>query len=172
MRRSFFAALLVSAASGASALAEGLTVYGGVGSDEAFAVGVLFDRPTGRFFWGADLAQEGTQVDRTSGSGWTNRYPHSVDPSLSLNGVFGITTRLGKNKKHRLLLAAVVGVRSTEQECSSGQSYLGYRCYADQSPKTSYTFNGGGFLGVQFDRLFAGTRLTGESTTVLLGYNF
>lgn len=172
MRRWFFATLLVSVAFGASALAEGLTVYGGVGSDKAFAAGMLFDQPVGRFFWGVDLAQEGTQIDRTSGSGWTNRYPRRVNPSLSLNGVLGITTPLGKNRKNRVVLAAVIGVRSTEQECSSGQSYLGYRCYADENPKTSYTFNGGGLLGVQFDRLFAGTRLTGESTTVLLGYSF
>ena len=117
------------------------TVYAGGGPD-ALVGGALFDRAS--VAWGVDFAQEGLMTDRTGGSGgvFGDYVPNDTEKAISLNAVAALPLSLGQSAGE-VMLGALLGVRTTRRECPSGQSYLGFNCYADEDPDVSYKVNGG-----------------------------
>jgi hypothetical protein len=174
LRLSLVAGLLGAGASAAAAQATvpelRSILYGGIGKareQEADAtpwtIGYLYaPRATG---WtvGMDFAGEGTAFNNTTG--------HSDDPeqAWSLNVLVGVHRRMGS---WDVGAAPLVGMRETGKHCASGDSYLGYDCYADEAPKLSFTANVGAVAHVAYGRVSLGARGTNASTEVLLGYRF
>jgi hypothetical protein len=151
-------------------------IFGGVGvsakseidkgSDTPWSVGYIYNSERSNFFGGVDIAGEGTSLDNTSGN--YNR----VTQGLSFNMLAG--KNLNFNQDWRAGIGVLLGVRQTAESCpaSYSYSYLGYKCYADVEPDTSYDFNYGGLLHVTYKRVLAGARVTPESYQVILGLAF
>ena len=137
------------------------TVYGHLGKDSGGA-GILVK---GEKQWviGADFGIEGKEEDRTGGRITEER-------AFSFNLLLGIAAF--ENARWRLVPFALIGARRYKVTCPAGQSYLGYRCYADTDSEGHWKLNYGGGLMMHFDRLALGVRLTGESTTAIVGVNF
>ncbi len=112
--------------------------------------------------WGVDISGEGTMLNSTGG-----RY-NAVEQGTSFNLLLG--SNMSKSEDSRFDAAFLVGMRRTELSCP--RSYLGYQCYADESPKSSYGFNYGALLAVTYKSLMFGVRATGESAQALLGFRF
>ena len=73
--------------------------------------------------------------------------------------------------KIKLSVGLIIGFIEEEQDCPD--SYLGYQCYADESPDTEYGFNGGGFLNYSVsESLNLGLRATSNSTQLTIGFKF
>ena len=136
------------------------TVYGHLGED-AGGAGFLFK---GEKQWaiGVDFGVEGKQVDRTGGR-------VKEESGLSFNLLVGIAAV--ETERWRVVPFGLIGARRYKVTCPSGQSYLGYQCYADTDPEGHWKLNYGGGLMVHFDRLALGVRLTGESKTAIIGLN-
>lgn len=147
------------------------TVYAGGGSD-AFVIGALFDRGAS-FAYGVDVAQEGLMTDRTGGSAgiFYDYVPNDTKKAASINAIVALPLSLGQSASD-VVLGALLGARTTRRECPSGQSNLGYACYADEDPDVSYKVNGGILVAYRRTKMFVGARVTGESQTLLLGFRF
>lgn len=127
-----------------------------------FVVGFTHQPVGGRVVWGFDVAREGTKYDST---GWQNA---SIDSAFSFNLIVG--GNLVDTGAMKFDAGLILGVRETAEECPG--SYLGYRCYANQTPSTDYKFNGGVLATMSFDRYVIGARATSESGQVLVGFRF
>ena len=147
-------------------------LYAGIGSGDRgdefesdatpWSVGYISKPRTTGFILGLDIAGEGTLLDSTS-----NR-SNKVDQGLSFNLLLGRNLTRSQNWKYDL--GVIVGARESSKECDD--SYLGFRCYADEDPDTDYEFNYGAFFVASYRRLALGVRATGESTQVMLGIAF
>ncbi len=147
-------------------------IFGGVGvsgqsgldksSDTPWSVGYMYNSEHNNTFWGIDIAGEGTSLDNTSG-----KY-NQVTQGLSFNVLAG--KNLNFNQDWRAGIGVLLGASQTAESCPD--SYLGFRCYADREPDTSYDFNYGGLLHVTYKRVLAGARVTPESYQVILGLAF
>ena len=111
--------------------------------------------------WGLDFSGEGTKLE-SNGSRTT------VKQATSINVLLG--TNLGKSENTRFDAALLLGARTSSSTCPT--SYLGFQCYADEPPKTSYDFNFGVVATVSYKSLVLGVRATGQSTQALVGFRF
>ena len=89
---------------------------------------------------GETVAGEGTALDSTYGRN------NSVAQGLSYNFLYA--TNLSNNSDRRFDLGVIAGLREKSSDCPD--SYLGYQCYADESPDVEYGFNFGAMLHVTF----------------------
>ena len=112
---------------------------------------------------GIDFGIEGEREDYTYGN-------RTTEKGWSVNIIGGINPFT--NKKYSAALFGLLGARSIETTCPSGQSNLGFRCYADFSPEDDYKVNYGGGTIINIKRVALGFRITGESKTAILGFNF
>ena len=112
--------------------------------------------------FGADISGEGTMLDSTWGRS------HTVKQATSFNLLVG--RNLGKTENSRFDASLILGMKEKTQSCAS--SYLGYQCYADAKPNTSYGFNSGVALTWTYKSALVGLRATGESTQLMVGYRF
>lgn len=133
-------------------------------SKGAFSLGFL-NLSQDRYVWGLDFSQEGTMVDSTS------HQNNAVKAGMSFNALIG--ANLLKTTSNRVDVAAIVGIREKGESCaSSGQSYLGFQCYANATPDTKYAGNFGAVVAWTYKSAMLGVRITGESTQALLGVKF
>ena len=106
---------------------------------------------------------EGTMLDSTYG-GYDD-----LAQGFSFNFLYGID--VSKNQNDKISVGLLIGLIEEEQDCPD--SYLGYQCYADESPDTEYGFNGGGFLNYSVsESLNLGLRATSNSTQLTIGFKF
>jgi hypothetical protein len=150
---------------------SGAVIYGGLGSakdasfdesgDTPWSVGGYFGE---KYIVGIDLAGEGTKIDNTNNLGG------AVTQGLSVNAILGVKALNGDDFK--VDVGALLGGRHASASCPSGQSYLGYQCYADTDPSVSWEINYGAILTLSYKAGLVGVRATGESTQVVLGIRF
>lgn len=112
--------------------------------------------------WGMDISSEGTMLNSTWGQ------DNEVKQATSFNLLVG--TNLGKTENSRFDTALILGMREKSKSCPP--SNLGYQCYADSKPNTSYGFNSGLALTWTYKSALLGLRATGESTQFLAGIRF
>lgn len=111
---------------------------------------------------GGDISGEGTMLDSSWGQ---NR---AVKQATSFNLLLG--KNLGRTENSRFDASLILGIREKTLSCPA--SYLGFQCYANSAPSTSYAFNGGVTLTMTFQSVLIGLRAASESTQVLVGYKF
>ena len=111
---------------------------------------------------GGDISGEGTMLD----SSWGQN--HAVKQATSFNLLLG--RNLGKTENSRFDASLILGAKEKTRSCPA--SYLGYQCYADAKPNTSYGFNSGVALTWTYKSALIGLRATGESTQAIIGYRF
>jgi len=172
--KAFISVALLAVVSIANAATNGENViYLGGGAAESgpiattsnkspFTVGYLKLSNTRDFVWGLDVSGEGTKLDSTWGQ--TN----AVKQANSFNFLFG--KNIGKTENSRYDASLIAGFRHKTSSCPS--SYLGYQCYANSEPKTTYAFNYGIALTWSYKSLMLGVRATGESKQALVGIRF
>lgn len=147
-------------------------IYFGVGSantdsefesdDTAWSLGYLSLSDSDSFVWGVDISGEGTMLNSTS------RRNNEVEQGFSFNLLLG--KNLLQFDTFRTDFSLILGGRQSSKECPD--SSIGYECYADSEPDTSYKFNYGAALTFNYNSLFIGIRATGESTQGIVGYRF
>lgn len=147
-------------------------VYFGVGSantdsefesdDTPLTLGYLSLSDSDSFVWGLDISREGTTLNSTS------RKNNEIEQGSSFNLLLG--TNLLQSDNFRTDLSVILGGRKSAEKCPD--SFLGYECYADESPDPSYKFNYGAALTFNYKSLLIGIRKTGESTQGIIGYRF
>ncbi len=131
-------------------------------SSNPATLGYLRVSNTSDTVWGLDVSGEGTMLDST----WGQR--NSAKQATAFNFLIG--KNLNKTENSRIDAAFIAGIREKTSSCPS--SYLGYQCYADQKPDTSYGFNGGIALTWIYKSFMVGARFTGESKQALVGIKF
>lgn len=131
-------------------------------SKSPFTVGYLRLSNSTDTVIGGDISGEGTMLD----SSWGQN--HAVKQATSFNLLLG--KNLGKTENSRFDASLILGAKEKTRSCPA--SYLGYQCYADAKPNTSYGFNSGVALTWTYKSALIGLRATGESTQMLLGYRF
>ena len=131
------------------------------GTSTPFTIGFL-NLSSGERIWGLDIAGEGVVIDSTWGMN------KALTQSSSLNLIFGKPLNTSMNS--RLDGGLLVGMRRKTSDCP--RSSLGYQCYADSSPNTTYDLNYGGLITWTSNSLMLGVRLTGASSQLLVGYRF
>jgi len=146
--------------------------YFGVGSssgdddendDTPWSLGILHNSPTSDRVYGFDISGEGTMLDSTYGG------YNDLAQGFSFNFLYGFD--ISENKDDKLSVGLIIGFIEEEQDCPD--SYLGYQCYADESPDNEYGFNGGGFLNYSVsESLNLGLRATSNSTQLTIGFKF
>ncbi len=113
---------------------------------------------------GFDFAQEGTSFDWTANRGGAVKQGHSFNFLLGYN--------LARNENFNFDAALLLGFKETEVTCPSGQSVLGFQCWADYDPASDYELNFGVLLTTTISRTVLGVRATGESVQGLVGWRF
>ncbi|MDE0059739.1 MAG: hypothetical protein OXI22_03275 [Defluviicoccus sp.] len=144
--------------------ANAKTVYAhvGRGSDEITGgLGILWTGP--RLALGADFGIEGKQQDQTGGR-------ETIEDAVSINLLAGVS--IFRNETLRIVPFALLGMRTYKTTCPTGQSHLGFRCYADYEPERHWKINYGGGVALRIGSMAVGVRATGESVAGMLGYNF
>ena len=137
------------------------TIYAHAGKD-AGGAGFLYTGPR-KWAGGFDFGIEGESEDFTGGG-------YEVENAWSLNLLWGINPF--QNMKRSAVFFGLVGARTYKETCPTGQSYLGFQCYADADPDQHYKINYGGGIIVHLNRLAVGVRITGESETIIVGWNW
>ncbi len=112
--------------------------------------------------FGVDIGQEGTLLDSTWGQ--TN----AVNQATSYNFLIG--KKLGASGNSRFDGTLILGIREKTSKCPA--SYIGYQCYANSQPDTTYGFNYGATLFWTYQKATFGLRVTGESTQAIIGIKF
>jgi len=110
---------------------------------------------------GFDIAGEGTMLDSTYGG-------DEIRQALSLNFLVG--SNLYKADAVRVDAAAIIGMRESFADCPD--SFLGFQCYADQSPDTEYDLNLGAMISLTMQSVSLGVRATEVSTQAVIGVKF
>lgn len=172
--RSFVRVLLVVAALAATTVAgadiggENVFTAGigssGSGGGAAFAVGYLRLSNAHNVVWGVDVAGEGVSLDSTGGNVDKPRRAWAFDFLLG-GKLFGYSTGSG-----RIDSMFILGVREKSSTCPP--SYLGYQCYADESPTVTYAVNYGAAITWSQENILLGMRVTGVSLQGLAGIRF
>ena len=148
-------------------------IFGGIGSADNENVNKSDDTPWSfgylyrgdeysKFFLGLDIAGEGTSLDNTSGN------VNEINQGFSFNLLVGRPLNFSKNWQAGV--GVLLGARETGESCPD--SYLGYRCYADEDPETDYDFNYGAVFHLIYKHALIGLRASGESTQLLFGVVF
>lgn len=130
--------------------------------DRPYSIGYISTSPNSSVVWGIDLAGEGTKLDSTWGQNNTITLGTSINLLLGHN--------LSRSDAYRFDVALLAGARSKSQSCP--KSYLGFQCYADAKPDVSYAFNHGAIMAVSYKNFTVGTRITGESKQIIVGFRF
>lgn len=130
-------------------------------SDTPLSAGFLNISNESNGVWGLDISGEGTKIEFTGGR-------TSVVQATSLNFLVG--SNISKVDNTRFDAAFLIGGRTSSSSCP--KSYLGYQCYADQPPSTSYAMNYGVLLTMTYKSLMVGLRATGESAQGIIGFRF
>ena len=134
-------------------------VYGGA---KSWGLGFLAQNKQNWAF-GIDIGEEGESRDLTGGR-------DSTEKGVSFNLLVG--HQVANIEGTRIVPFGLIGARRYKTTCPSGQSYLGYQCYADYDPETHWKLNLGGGVMVHVRAVAVGVRVTGESASVVLGWNF
>jgi hypothetical protein len=131
-------------------------------NDTAVTLGIMFIPRTDSLIWGADISREGAKLDSTWGR--DNESNAATSFNLLVGKSFSVLDNFHAD------VVPILGARETAESCP--RSYLGYKCYADSTPDTKYTFNSG--LGVFFsqNKLLLGVRATSVSSQLLIGTKF
>ena len=147
-------------------------VYFGVGgsvksdsiksNEKPLSVGYMRLSNTTNSVYGFDIAREGTMLDSTYGKN------NSVRSGTSYNALVGLN--LSKSDYSRFDVALLIGAREKTKSCPS--SYLGYQCYANTDPDSTYTVNYGLVATGTYKSVLLGARVTGESAQAMLGLRF
>ncbi len=166
-----FAFLVASAQPAFAQDSAGRVIYIGMGSqtdtasetaDETpFSIGVYAKPGDGPFLFGLDYGREGAMLDSTYGS-------DEIRMANSFNLLVGTSLMEGQHVTVDALL--MVGMRESVSDCPD--SYLGYQCYADTAPDTSYEANFGAVVMTSFESFAVGVRATSESTQLSVGLAF
>lgn len=158
----FCATILSTNAKAQAGMDRSTVAYAFIGKDKAKGIGVLHQ---GAKQWslGLDVAIEGKRDDFTGGG-------YSEEDSWSVNAVIGFSVHDSDNWK--IMPFGLIGARAYETSCPYGQSYLGYQCYADADPENEWKLNAGGGALIIFRKAAVGVRITGESTTAVVGFRF
>lgn len=168
--RVFFTTLAFLSAASVNA---DVIVYGGSGystddvkptsSDSSMALGFVgVDLGDSKLVLGMDFAKEGTKLDSTYGQ------VNSPERAVSYNLLIG--SNLTTLSEISLDAALIAGFREESDSCP--RSYLGYRCYADQAPDSTYVVNYGAAFFASYRSLMVGARITDASTQALVGFRF
>lgn len=136
------------------------TVYAHAGNG---AWGAGFLKQGEKWAFGLDFGIEGESSDQTSGG-------ETTEDGASFNLLVG--AKVFENQAVRIVPFGLLGARRYKTTCPAGQSHIGFRCFADTRPETHFKVNYGGGVIVHTNRLAVGVRVTGESTTAILGWNF
>ncbi len=150
-------------------------IFGGIGSADKgnvdksdatpWSVGYLNrGDENSNLFFGFDIAGEGTSLDNTSGK------HDDIGQGISFNLLIGKPVNFSQNWQAGI--GALLGMRMAGKSCPSGDSYLGYQCYADEKPEANYEFNYGGVIHLYYKHALLGLRVSGESTQILFGVAF
>lgn len=127
----------------------------------AFSIGYLNLSSARDVVWGVDISGEGNKYDSTWGY-------DSIQQATSYNFLIG--RNISRTENSRFDAAVIMGIREDSSSCP--RSYIGFQCYADQSPDISYAFNYGLALTWSYKSLLLGVRATGESTQAMIGVRF
>jgi len=131
--------------------------------DMPWSLGILHNSPTSDRVYGFDISGEGTMLDSTYGG------YDELAQGFSFNFLYGFD--ISSNKDDKISAGLIIGFIEEEQDCPD--SYVGYQCYADESPDTEYGINGGGFLNYSVNEsLSFGLRATSNSTQLTIGFKF
>ena len=127
----------------------------------SLSIGYLWISDQANLVLGFDTAVEGNELKTRGGT-------TSVMMANSYNLLVG--QNIHYNSGTRIDAAFLLGGRTSSSSCP--RSYLGYECYADAPPKSSYSLNYGAVLTMTYKSLMVGLRATGESTQFLVGFKF
>lgn len=156
-----------TAQEGHRALYVGIGGAGGEGPSESdatpWSIGGYASTPN-KVILGFDFAQEGTSFD------WTANRGGAVKQGQSFNFLLGYN--LARSENFNFDAALLVGFKETEVTCPSGQSVLGFQCWADYDPESDYELNYGVLLTTTIQRAVLGIRATGESVQGIVGWRF
>jgi len=131
--------------------------------DTAWSLGWIYK--TRSLSFGVDIAGEGTSYDSTTG------YYNEPRQGISLNLI--AITPIMRGRRWTFDGGVLLGFVQSGRSCeSTGRSYLGYTCYADQDPDTEYDFNYGAVGLWTSGSISVGLRATKESTQAILGMQF
>ena len=131
--------------------------------ETAWSLGWIYK--TNGFSFGVDIAGEGTSYDSTTG------YYNDPRQGVSFNLI--ALTPIMRGQRWTFDGGVLLGAVQSGRSCkSTGQSYLGYECYADQDPDTEYDFNYGAVGLWTSGSISVGLRATKESTQAILGMQF
>ena len=133
------------------------------GGDDVAGGGYLYRRPLNRWAFGFDITQEGERRDLT-------RNQNELVDATSFNAIVGIATPAGG--RWGAALVGIIGLRSERTTCPYGQSYLGYRCFADTPAQDDWVGNFGVGLLFSVGRVSFGVRATDLNEAVSIGWNF
>lgn len=125
----------------------------------AWSLGYLAPNSGSGYRWGFDISGEGTLLDSTYNQN------EAIDSGFSFNLLVG--GDVASNFSAGVLLGAI----ETSQDCAR-QSYIGFQCYADEDPESSYDFNYGVFGIYHIGGVALGARITGESQQLTIGFSF
>lgn len=125
----------------------------------AWSLGYLAANSGSGYRLGFDISGEGTLLDSTYNQ------DEAIDSGFSFNLLVG--GDVASNFSAGVLLGAI----ETSQECAK-QSYIGFECYADEDPESSYDFNYGVFGIYHMGGFALGARITGESQQLTIGFSF
>ena len=141
------------------------TVYAhvGRGADNGITGGLGFLQVRSRFALGLDFGIEGKQEDQTFGD-------KSIKNARSFNMLLGLP--VFRNETFQIVSFTLLGVRTYKTTCPSGESYLGFQCYADYEPEQHWTVSYGGGVVLDVDPMVVGVRVTGQSVAGIAGVNF
>jgi hypothetical protein len=131
-------------------------------SDPPFSVGYIRSTKGSETVWGFDISGEGTMLDSTWGQS------RALSQGTSYNFLYG--KNLTKSTSFRFDALLLVGLREKVAECP--RSYIGYQCYANTQPDTSYAGNVGAIAAISYERITLGFRVTAESKQALIGFRF
>ena len=102
-----------------------------------WSLGYLQHQENSKTSWGVDIANEGTMLDSR----------HGMDDAMGRGLSYNLlaATNLSDSSNWRFDLGIILGLRETAVDCP--ESYIGYQCYADESPDYEYGFNYGANMG-------------------------
>ena len=151
------------------------TIFAGAGGKNsdtewpALVVGAVFEHLEKGYTWGFDIAMEGSLLDSTGNSGWSDDIKEKIKPSFSFNLLAGFPVYKGRNWRVNAMVLG--GIIQTEITCPP--SYLEFRCYADEDPEVSYALQAGGMASFHHKKgLHLGIRVTQASTQITFGRMF
>ena len=159
------ATLIAQSSYGQSNVPIDVTAYTSF-SGQSFGLGVTLSPETHKsgFSLGIDIGTDGKAVDNTHGSTENVR-----------NVVFFPTTgaQIRLNDRSTILMMAMFGARHISHNCPSGDSFLGFRCYADIDHETEYEAVIGFLTTFSYRGFLAGAKMkTGGARKIILGYRF